>query len=134
MNPRQPGPDGTTGIVIVVAGLSMLVFGFWAWCAPQSFADFTDFPVQVHFLHDAGVFQIAIGMTLLGSLWVQDSATVALTGFLIANTFHTANHVIDLPLGGHVSDPLILGALSLLAAFGLIRRVRRLTSQNRSIQ
>ncbi len=28
---------------LLVAGSSMLIFGFWAWTSPDSFADFTGF-------------------------------------------------------------------------------------------
>lgn len=43
----------------------MLIFGFWAWTSPDSFADFTGFETHTHYLHDAGVFQIGIGAALL---------------------------------------------------------------------
>jgi hypothetical protein len=110
----------------------MLVFGFWAWLAPKSFAEFTAFPVHVHYLHDAGVFQIGIGVSLLAALAVSDAATVALGGFLVGNTLHTINHALDLNLGGHAADIIGLGALSVLAAAALIWRIRRLTSMGRT--
>lgn len=103
---------GFVRVALVIASASMFAFGLWAWLQPSSFADFTAFPLEIHFLHDAGVFQIGIGATLLAALFVSDSAVLALGGFVVANTLHTANHFLDLPLGGHLSDALILGALS----------------------
>lgn len=113
------------GAVLLVTAVSMLVFGFWAWLAPGSFADFTAFPVHVHYLHDAGVFQIGIGVSLLAALVIDDAVIVALTGFFIANTLHTINHALDLQLGGHVGDILGLGTLSLLAGAAIAWRIRR---------
>jgi hypothetical protein len=114
--------------VLLVTGVSMLVFGFWAWLSPGSFAEFTAFPVHVHYLHDAGVFQIGIGVSLLAALVIDDAVIVALTGFFIANTLHTINHALDLQLGGHVGDIFGLGTLSLLAGAAIAWRIRHRTS------
>lgn len=108
-----------------VAGIYILAFGVWALAAPQSFATFVNFtPYNAHFLHDAGVFQIGIGATLLFALLWHDALTVALAGFFVSNTLHTVNHVLDQDLGGHATDPFVLGALSLIAGIALILRVR----------
>jgi hypothetical protein len=111
---------------IGVFGATMFVLGLWAWLAPASFAELVDFPVHVHFLHDAGVFQIGIGVGLLAALVVRDALVVVLIGFLVANTLHAANHGIDLALGGHVGDMLALAGFSVLAAVALSLRVRQL--------
>jgi hypothetical protein len=111
--------------ILGVAGASMLVAGIWAGAAPRSFARFVDFPYDEHFLHDLGAFQIGIGVTLLVALAWRDAVTVALTGFLIANTLHAVSHAIDLDLGGRASDPYAIGALSLLTAAALVVRVRQ---------
>jgi hypothetical protein len=111
---------------MVVAGLEMLVAGVWAWLAPRSFADAVNFPYHEHFLHDAGVFQIGIGVALLAGLVWRDARAVTLTGFLIANTLHALNHAYDRHLGGHASDAYALGALSLLTGAALVLRVRQL--------
>ena len=50
----------------------------------------------MHFQHDAGVFQIGIGVGLLAALVVRDALVVVLLGFLVANTLHAVNHGIDL--------------------------------------
>lgn len=115
---RRRGWIVTAGLL--VSGLSMAVFGFWAWIWPDSFAAFTGFEVHTHYLHDAGVFQIGIGTALLLSLVVDDAGTVALAAFVVASTLHTVNHGIDLHLGGDLAAVYGLGALSLIGAIALI--------------
>ena len=102
--PTGPAAPLFVRVAVAVFGVTMIVLGLWAWLAPASFAELVDFPVHVHFLHDAGVFQIGIGVGLLAALWVRDALVVVLSGFLVANTLHAINHGIDLPLGGHVGD------------------------------
>jgi hypothetical protein len=70
-------------------------------------------------------FQVGIGVTLLLALAWRDAATVALTGFLVANSLHAVSHAIDLDLGGRGGDPYVIGAVSLLAAAALVLRVRQ---------
>lgn len=111
---------------LLVSGLSMLVFGFWAWIWPDSFAAFTGFDVHTHYLHDAGVFQIGIGAALLLSLVVDDAATATLAGFVLASTLHTVNHGIDLDVGGDIAAVYGLGAFSLVGAIGLVARLTTL--------
>jgi hypothetical protein len=81
--------------ILALAGASMLAAGIWAEAAPRSFARFVDFPYHEHFLHDLGAFQIGIGVTLLLALAWRDAPTVALAGFLAANTLHAVSHAID---------------------------------------
>lgn len=117
-------------VAVGVFGVTMVVLGLWAWLAPASFAELVDFPVHVHFLHDAGVFQIGIGVGLLTALLVRDALVVVLAGFLVANSLHAVNHGIDLALGGHVTDMPALASFSVLAAVALILRVRRLRARS----
>lgn len=112
--------------VVVVAALSMLVFGGWARWDPAGFAEFANWPNHVHFLHDAGVFQIGIGLMMLSALMWRDAVAVVLAGFVVTNTFHAINHLLDMEHGGNASDPWLLLALSAVAAAGLVLRVRRL--------
>lgn len=112
-------------IILALAGTSMVAAGIWAGMAPRSFARFVEFPYHEHFLHDLGAFQLGIGATLLLALAWRDAATVALAGFLVANTLHALSHAIDLELGGRASDPYTIGAVSLLAAAALVVRVRQ---------
>jgi hypothetical protein len=111
--------------VLALAGAGMLAAGIWAGLAPRSFARLVAFPYHEHFLHDLGAFQLGIGATLLLALAWRDAPTVALAGFLVANTLHTVSHATDLDLGGRASDPYAIGVLSLLAAVALVLRVRQ---------
>ncbi len=110
---------------VVVASLSMLVTGVWMRIDPASFAEWANWPNHVHFLHDAGVFQMGIAVTMLFALWWRDVITVVLTGFLVANTLHAVNHFLDRD-GGNPSDWWQLGVFSLLAAAALTVRLRQL--------
>jgi hypothetical protein len=120
-------------VVVVLAALSMLVTGVWMRIDPASFARWANWPNHVHFLHDAGVFQIGIGMTMLFALWWSDVFVVVLAGYPVANTAHAINHALDTD-GGHSTDWWQLGMFSVLAAVGLIFRIRQLRAKNVSTQ
>lgn len=124
---RYPRPQRTVIVLTVVASAAMLVPGAWMWTDPQSFARFANWPDHAHFLHDAGAFQMAIGLMLLAALRLRDVLTLALGGFLFGNTLHAINHAKDLHLGGgNVFDPYVLLAFSVLAALALrTRQLRR---------
>ena len=69
--------------VVLVCAVSMLSLGLWAGVAPRSFAGWISFPpYSEHLIHDAGAFQIGIGVALLLSLLLVDVLTVALGSFL----------------------------------------------------
>ena len=72
--------------------------------------------VRRDLLHDVGAFQIGIGLGLLAALVWSDAKSVALLGFVVAGVIHTANHTIDLDLGGHTADIWFIGASTVLAA------------------
>jgi hypothetical protein len=120
---RRLGQPYVTAI-LALTGAGMLAAGIWAWAAPRSFARFVAFPYHEHFLHDLGAFQFGIGATLLLALVWRDAPTVALAGFLAANTLHAVSHAMDLDLGGRASDPHAIGAVSLLVAAALVLRMR----------
>jgi PPOX class probable F420-dependent enzyme len=122
----EPGRAFVT-TTTALAGATMLAAGVWALAAPGSFADFASFPASVHFVHDAGAFQLGIGATLLLALAWYDALAVTLAGFLVGNTAHAVNHAVDLDLGGHGwEDPAGLALLSLLVAAALVVRLRQL--------
>ena len=127
-----PSPGWFVTVPVALTGVTTLGFGVWSWAAPQSFADFVDFPVHLHFLHDAGVFQIGIGIGLLASLVLHDALVVVLASFTVANTLHVANHVVDLDQGGTIQGAVALGVLSVISAVGLVFRSRQLTHLERS--
>jgi hypothetical protein len=112
--------------VTLLAGLFMTAAGVAALLAPSWFADTAGFPRHTHFVHDAGAFQLGIGVTLLLALAWRDGLAVALAGFLVANTTHAVNHAVDLDLGGRSGDPWGLAALSLLTAAALVVRLDQL--------
>lgn len=110
---------------VIVTASSMVFFGVWARWDPVGFADFANWPHHAHFLHDAGVFQIGIGLTMLAALFWRDTISVVLAGFVVTNTFHAVNHVLDLHRGGNAADPWLLLALSAVGVFGFVLRVRQ---------
>jgi PPOX class probable F420-dependent enzyme len=132
--PVRPAPTGAAsepgrGFVVAVtilAGVFMVAAGAWALLGPGSFADATGFARHTHFVHDAGAFQLGIGITLLLALAWRDGLALALAGLLVANTTHTINHAVDLDLGGRGSDAWGLAALSLLTVAALAARLRQL--------
>jgi hypothetical protein len=112
----RPSISPAVTVVLLGAGLLFLVFGLWAFFAPQSFAEFVAFPFNLHLLHDAGAFQLGISAALLLALLWADGVMVALGAFVVASTFHFVSHVIDGHLGGHSYDS---PALALLLVIGL---------------
>jgi PPOX class probable F420-dependent enzyme len=126
--PARPAHGGWALVLAVtlLAGGFMVAAGAWALFAPDSFADAVGFARHTHFVHDAGAFQLGIGITLvLGVAW-RDGPALALVGLLAANAIHTINHAVDLDLGGHSWDPWGLATLTLLTAIALIVRLRQL--------
>ena len=124
-------PIGTPARVYVVAitaliGLFNVGIGLWCLIDPSSFAQSVGFPAHEHFVHDLGAFQVGLGVTLLLALIWSDALATALAGYIVANTVHTVNHIVDLDLGGSALQAWALGAASvaLIAAFAL--RLRQL--------
>jgi PPOX class probable F420-dependent enzyme len=115
-----------TTAVLVVGGVLTLVGGLWMLASPRSFADFAGFEYHRHFIHDLGAFNLGIGVTLLLAAAWTDAAAVALAGFFVASTAHTANHIVDLDIGGHNRDPWILTGVSVLVLAALLVRMRQL--------
>jgi predicted anti-sigma-YlaC factor YlaD len=109
----------------LVCAASMLGLGLWAFLDPPSFAGFVDFaPYNQHLIHDAGAFQVGIGVSLLLALWWPDGLVVALTGFAVASGLHTISHWTDRQIGGHDSDVPTLGLLTLVAVLAIAERIR----------
>ena len=103
-------------LAALVCAASMLVFGFWAFFAPTSFSDFIDYgPYNEHLIHDAGAFQLGIGVGVLAAVFWSDGLLAALTGFAVASGLHTVSHYLDRDLGAHDSDVPLLGLLTLVA-------------------
>ncbi|MFI6293326.1 hypothetical protein ACIBEJ_17175 [Nonomuraea sp. NPDC050790] len=115
---------------IVISAATMAVTGVWMRIDPAGFAEWANWPLHVHFLHDAGVFQMGIALMMLTALWWRDVVTVVLVGFVFANTFHAVNHLIDNVAlgGGSGSDWWSLGLVSVLATAALVVRRRAVGS------
>lgn len=120
------GADRYITVAILLAAAVMLGAGAWALAHPVSFAEFVEFPENEHFVHDAGAFQVGIGLTLLLALIWRDPPAVVLAGFLLSNSIHAFNHASDLDIGGQDSDPWLLSALSLMTGVALVLRLRQL--------
>ncbi len=120
--------SGRTFVTTVTAltGTFTLVAGVWGLASPGSFADLVNFPASVHFVHDAGAFQLGIGATLLLALVWRDALAVALAGVLVGSTAHVVNHAVDLDVGGDAWQLWLLAAWSLLIAVALLVWLRQL--------
>jgi PPOX class probable F420-dependent enzyme len=117
-----------TYLVAVTAVVGVVTAGIGIWCLidPNSFADAVGFEAHRHFLHDVGAFQLGLGVILLLALIWADALATALAGFIVANTVHAVNHVIDLDVGGSVAQAWILGAVSVALVLAFVLRLRQL--------
>lgn len=112
--------------VTAVVGLVTVAIGIWCLIAPKSFAAAVGFDAHRHFLHDVGAFQVGLGLILLLALIWADALAAALAGFIVANTVHTVNHVIDLDTGGSVAQAWGLGVVSVALVPAFVLRLRQL--------
>src|SRR5262249_21638934 len=112
--------------VTAVVGVTTAGIGIWCLIDPNSFADVVRFNAHRHFLHDVGAFQLGLGATLLLALIWADALATARAGFIVANTVHTVNHVIDLDVGGSIAQAWILGAVSVALVLAFMLRLDQL--------
>ncbi len=112
--------------VTVVAAAVMALGAAGALLAPDRFARLANFRYGVHYLHDAGAFQLGIGVTALLALLWRDRLAVVLAGVLAGDTVHAINHAVDRGAGGHGWDPYLLGGLSVAIAAALALRLAEL--------
>ena len=115
-------------LVTLTAAVGLATVGAGLWCLidPGSFANFVQFGLHEHFLHDIGAFQLGLGLILLLALIWSDAMITALAGFTVANTVHTVNHVIDLDLGGSAAQAWLLGVVSAALVGAFVLRLRQL--------
>lgn len=115
-------------VVATAAVVGIVTAGIGIWCLidPNSFAGSVGFEAHRHFLHDVGAFQLGLGVTVLLALIWADALATALAGFIVANTVHTANHVIDLDVGGSPEQAWVLGAVSVVLVVAFALRLRQL--------
>ena len=121
-------------VTCAILGLITLALGIWAFVAPMSFfevlAPFE--PYNRHFLHDAGVLQIGVGVAMLLAAARRSPVEVALGVFIAFEALHVVSHVIDRDLGGRPAfDITALSILTIAGVAALIagRRQRSNTSE-----
>jgi hypothetical protein len=85
----------------VLGAASMLIFGGWACLAPASFANFIGFPpFNQHLIHDAGAFQIGIGVALVVGLGGRDGVFGPhVASFAVDTSMHVSNAKAKSELG-----------------------------------
>jgi PPOX class probable F420-dependent enzyme len=115
-------------LITITALIGVLTAGIGVWCliAPGPFAEFVGFPGNEHFAHDVGAFQVGLGLMLLLALIWSDALATVLAGYIVANTVHTVNHIVDLDLGGSALQAWALGAASVALAIAFLMRLRQL--------
>jgi uncharacterized protein YjeT (DUF2065 family) len=114
-------------IIAVVVGVAFVVFGIWAFFAPESFYETlaTFEPFNEHFVRDIGAFQIGLGAVLLLGAYLRDALLVVLTGAAVGSVFHLVGHVIDRDLGGDpVTDIPFFSIMAVALIAGAIIRSR----------
>ncbi|OBK09993.1 PPOX class F420-dependent oxidoreductase [Mycobacterium asiaticum] len=111
------------GAVTALTGIFTLGIGIWCLVDPTSFAKVVQFPTHAHFLHDVGAFQLGLGVALLLALVWADALATALAALIVANTVHTVNHLLDLRLGGSVTQVWMLGVMSVLLVAAFVLRL-----------
>lgn len=107
-----------------VGAFFYLISGGWAFAFPVGFYETvaTFSPYNLHLIHDAGAFQLGIGIGLLAAAVLGRGLTAALLGAAAASLLHIAAHVLDIHLGGHPATDLpvlLLMAAILLVALAL---------------
>lgn len=113
-------------IALVGIGVYYLVFGVWALAQPESFygqiASFS--PFNVHFLHDAGAFQIGLGLALILVVLLADPILAVVLAVGVASLLHVVAHIIDVNLGGQPArDIAALATLTAVLAVVAVARV-----------
>jgi hypothetical protein len=116
----------TVNTIVVLGAAAMAGLGVWMWGWPDGFAAYVNFPVHVHFLHDLGVFHIGLAVALLTALVRRDAVFVVLVGYTVTCVLHAGNHVLDLHLGGHASQPYLIALQAAVGGVGAWLRARQL--------
>jgi len=110
-------------MIALAIGVFYLLVGLWAFLYPASFYSLvaTFQPPNLHFLHDAGAFQVGLGLALLLPGVLGRGLRPALVAVLAASMLHFVAHIEDMRLGGHpATDLTVLGLVCLALAAALI--------------
>jgi hypothetical protein len=118
-----------------VVGTFYLLSGGWAFLFPSGFystvATFT--PYNLHLLHDAGAFQVGLGVSLLAAAVAGRGLAPVLLGVLAASLLHLFAHLLDIRLGGHpATDVPALALIVAVLAYTLVLELRTNARTHRS--
>src|SRR5215469_1689577 len=128
------GSRAARGIAILV-GAFYVVVGLWAFLAPAGFSGtIAPFPpFNQHLFHDAGAFQVGLGLALLlgatARAALQPALLAVLLAVLAASILHVVSHVEDRTLGGHVTDVPALSLLCALLALAAALELRAMSGR-----
>jgi len=124
------GSRAARGIAILV-GAFYVVVGLWAFLAPAGFSEtVAPFPpFNQHLFHDAGAFQVGLGLALLLGATARAALQPALLAVLAASILHVVSHVEDRTLGGHVTDVPALSLLCALLALAEVLELRAMSGR-----
>lgn len=114
-------------VIALAIGAFYILVGLWAFFDPASFYSLvaTFQPFNAHLLHDAGAFQVGLGLALLLTAVLGHGLRPALFAVLAASLLHLVAHIEDVRLGGHpATDFTVLGLLCLALAAALILDTR----------
>ena len=117
------GDQRLARVIGAVIGVFYLVTGAWAYLAPLSFfsAVATFAPLNIHLLHDAGAFQVGLGLALTVPVALRAPLRAPLIAVLGASVLHLLAHVEDIRLGGHPTTDLpVLALICVALAVALI--------------
>ena len=111
----------------MVIGAFYLVTGTWSFLSPMSFFNnvATFAPRNIHLLHDAGAFQVGLGLVLIVPVALRAPLRLPLIAVLVASVLHVIAHVEDIGLGGHPTTDLpVLTLMTVVLAVALVMEVR----------
>lgn len=109
-------------IALVVGGFYVAV-GAWAFVVPAAFYDSvaTFAPFNRHLMHDAGAFQVGLGLALVVPAAMRLALRPGLLAVLGGSLLHLLSHVEDSQLGGHpLTDFPVLGLICLVLVIGIV--------------
>lgn len=117
----------TARAIAFIVGAFYLLSGGWAFLFPSGFyatvATFT--PYNLHLLHDAGAFQVGLGVALVGAALAGRGLAPVVAGVLAGSLLHLLAHLIDINLGGHPATDLpALALIVVLLVLALVLEVR----------
>ena len=98
---RWPADD--SAVLALAVGVFYTLTGGWAFMFPADFYSIvaTFSPYNVHLIHDAGAFQVGLGIVLVAASIAGRGLVPVLIGVLAGSLLHMIAHVIDIHLGGH---------------------------------